>query len=75
MSEGGVYLSNVRGGRVSESEARRLLEVYGAIEKVWYATPTELEIYHLPMGIWVKFAFYEDCRDAEHVCFSFIRDF
>ena len=75
MSEGGVYLSNIRGGRVSENEARQLLEVYGAIEKIWYATPTELEIYRLPMGIWVKFAFFDDCRDAEQVCFSFIHGF
>ena len=64
---GAVYLSRLTGGPVDEDEARRALSPYGAIDSCWTSSRTEREMYQLPEGIWVKFEFFQDCRDAQVV--------
>ncbi|KZF20498.1 hypothetical protein L228DRAFT_29236 [Xylona heveae TC161] len=60
-----LYMSKVLGGRITNQEAHSVLQRFGPIEKTWEASPTEQEIYQLPDGIWVKFAYYQACRDAQ----------
>lgn len=67
QSPGSLYLSKVAGGPISESEAHQALSRFGALEKVWYCSQTEKEMFRLPEGIWVMFAFFQDCRDAQAV--------
>ena len=67
MQLGSLYLSKFTGDEITEAEARAVLEPYGAIETVWYPTKTDCQIYQLPKGIWVKFGFFQDCRDAQAV--------
>jgi RNA recognition motif-containing protein len=64
---GSLYLSRTTGGPIREGEARYLLRNCGALEKVWYASDTDLEMFRLPEGIWVMFAYFQDCRDAHAV--------
>ena len=70
---GAVYLSRLTGGPIDEDEARRALSPYGAIDSCWTSSRTEREMYQLPEGIWVKFEFFQDCRDAQMVSGSFRR--
>ncbi|KAI9824679.1 MAG: hypothetical protein M1819_000832 [Sarea resinae] len=65
-----LYMSRVTGGPISQQEAQRALQEFGPIEKTWESSLTEKEIYQLPEGIWVKFAYFQDCRDAQ----SFFRE-
>ncbi|KAL8993412.1 MAG: hypothetical protein Q9169_006361 [Polycauliona sp. 2 TL-2023] len=60
-----LYLSKVTGGAIAEDEARQILSRFGAIEKLWYCSQTDLEMFRLPEGVWVMFAFFQDCRDAQ----------
>ena len=60
-------MSRIVGGDIPEREARQLLEIYGAIEHVWYATRTDREMFGLPEGIWVQFAFYDSAHEARRV--------
>ncbi|KAL8922203.1 MAG: hypothetical protein Q9172_003664 [Xanthocarpia lactea] len=60
-----LYLSKVTGGAIPEDEARQILSRFGAIEKLWYCSQTDLEMFRLPEGVWVMFAFFQDCRDAQ----------
>ncbi len=64
---GSLYLSRVTGGPISEGEARNILSRYGEIEKVWYSSPTESEIFRLPEGIWVMYKLFQPSRDAQAV--------
>ena len=64
---GSLYLSKVTGGAIPEDEARQILSRFGAIEKLWYCSQTDLEMFRLPEGVWVMFAFFQDCRDAQAV--------
>ena len=66
-------MSRSTGGPISEAEARELLKGYGDLEKVWLSTPTDTEMFRLPDGIWVRFAFFQDCRDAQQVSTPFLR--
>ncbi|KAK5172477.1 hypothetical protein LTR04_002403 [Oleoguttula sp. CCFEE 6159] len=59
-----LYASRHNGEAVHEDEVRRLLAPFGAIEKVWIPSETDREFYQLPKGIWVRFAYFQDCRDA-----------
>jgi len=43
------------------------LSRFGEIEKVWYSTPTEGEIFRLPEGIWVMYKLFQPSRDAQAV--------
>lgn len=67
MTEGSLYLSKIAGGEIQENEAREVLAAYGAIEKLWYCSQTDKEMFRLPEGVWVMFAFFQDCRDAQAV--------
>ena len=67
MTAGSVYVSRIGGGRISEAEVRRVLRNYGPIESLWFSSQTEREMYQLPEGAWVKFAYYQGCRDAAGV--------
>ena len=67
LRTGSLYLSRVTGGPVSEIEACNVLSFYGEIEKVWYASPTEVEIFRLPEGIWVMYKLFQPSRDAQAV--------
>ncbi|KAL9014866.1 MAG: hypothetical protein Q9173_000503, partial [Seirophora scorigena] len=62
---GSLYLSKVAGGEITEAEARQALAPYGALEKLWYCSQTDKEMFRLPEGVWVMFAFFQDCRDAQ----------
>ena len=64
---GSLHLSKTTGGHISEAEARNVLSRYGDIQKVWHCSQTENEIFRLPEGIWIMFAFFQDCRDAQAV--------
>ncbi|KAJ9641553.1 hypothetical protein H2199_005523 [Coniosporium tulheliwenetii] len=59
-----IYLSRRDGTRPVESAIRTLLEEYGPIERIWYPTDTETELWGLPRGCWVKFMFWQDYSDA-----------
>lgn len=71
---GSIYLSRTSGGAISEDQAREILNKQGPIEKLWYPTDTDKEVYRLPDGIWATFAFFQDARDAQNVsvCYVFI---
>ncbi|KAI4248439.1 MAG: hypothetical protein L6R40_000999 [Gallowayella cf. fulva] len=60
-----LYLSKVTGGAIPEEEARQILSRFGALEKLWYCSQTDMEMFRLPEGVWVMFAFFQDCRDAQ----------
>ena len=66
-SSGSLYLSKVTGDPISEEEARQIMGRYGALERVWFCTQTDKEMFRLPEGIWIMFAFFQDCRDAQAV--------
>lgn len=67
VNVGSLYLSKIAGGEIAEAEARQALAPYGAIEKLWYCSQTDKEMFRLPEGVWVMFAFFQDCRDAQAV--------
>ena len=67
---GSLYLSRVSGGPISETEARDVLSRHGPIESVWLCSQTDKEMFRLPDGIWVKFVYFQDCRDAQAVGWS-----
>ena len=66
-------MSRLTGGKISEIEARRVLDPFGPIECVWWSSKTEREMYQLPEGIWAKFAYFQDCRDAQGVSLPVLR--
>ena len=68
MHLGSLYLSRTAGGPIAEAEARTILAGRGDLEKVWLSSQTDKEMFRLPEGIWVMFAFFQDCRDAQAVC-------
>ena len=67
LSAGSLYLSKVTGETISEDEARQVMSRFGALERVWFCTQTDKEMFRLPEGIWIMFAFFQDCRDAQAV--------
>ena len=64
---GALFLSRITGGAITEEEAREILRGFGDLEKVWVSSDTDKEMYRLPDGIWVQFAYFQDCRDAQMV--------
>jgi RNA recognition motif. (a.k.a. RRM, RBD, or RNP domain) len=62
-------LTRHTGGSISDEEARRVLESFGAIEEISPISIADQKIANLPEGSWVKFAFFQDCVDARIVCF------
>ena len=66
MYAGAVILSKQNGGVVTDSEAREILEHYGPIE-LCLPTNTGNRRYPAACGMYIKFAYYLDCRDALRV--------
>ena len=65
--QGSLYLSKTAGGSISEEEARQVLAAYGDLERLWHCSQTDKEMFRLAEGIWVMFAYFQDCRDAQTV--------
>jgi len=59
-----LYISRKDGKEPVEEEVRELLTKAGPIEKIFAPSETDMEKHRLPQGLWVRFAFWEDCRDA-----------
>ena len=57
----------MNGDIVFEREARQLLSMYGEIEKVWFSTDTDKEMFNLPEGIWVQFKYFGAYQEAKEV--------
>ena len=55
------------GGPISEDEACDILQDFGPFEKVWVTSPTDKEMYRLPDGVWVMWAYFQGARDAQNV--------
>lgn len=64
IGSGSVVLSRVGGGPVSKDEADELLSRYGPIQETQPTTHADANTYGIPEGIWVKFAYYLDFKDA-----------
>ena len=62
---GSLYLSKINGGLITEDNAREVMANFGPIEMLWFASQTEREMFGLPDGIFVRFAFFDDCRSAQ----------
>jgi hypothetical protein len=63
---GAVILSKSNGIAVTEAEAKGILGRYGPIELL-AATNTAIERAGTCQGMYVRFAYYLDCRDALRV--------
>lgn len=61
---GSVVLSRVGGGAISKEEAQGLLGHYGPIQEMQPTTNADARLHGIPEGIWVKFAYYLDFKDA-----------
>ncbi|MCJ1435696.1 hypothetical protein MMC27_005071 [Xylographa pallens] len=61
-----LYLSRVTGGPISEDEACDILKDFGPFEKVWVTSLTDKEMYRLPDGVWVMWAYFQGARDAQN---------
>lgn len=70
---GAVYLSKITGGPVSDEEARNVLGRFGAIEETCPTTVADQQMHGLPEGIWVKFVFFMDCKDAIAVSYHLVK--
>lgn len=68
IPKGTVLLTRHTGGPVSDEEARSLLEPFGNIEESCPISVADQKVLNLPEGRWVKFAFFQDCSDAQIVC-------
>jgi len=64
IGSGSVVLSRVGGGPVSKDEAHELLSRYGPIQETQPTTHADANTHGIPEGIWVKFAYYLDFKDA-----------
>jgi hypothetical protein len=60
-------LTKTTGGPISDEEARDVLGRFGAIEETCPTTVVDQEMSGLPEGTWVKFHFFQDCKDATTV--------
>lgn len=63
VGSGSVVLSRIGGGPISKDEAFELLSRYGPIEGTQPTTHADAN-HGIPEGIWVKFAYYSDSKDA-----------
>jgi len=49
-------------------EVKKILSAFGAIEKAFHPSETEVELFGLPRsGQFFRFAFFQDCLDAAAV--------
>ncbi|KAJ9605598.1 hypothetical protein H2200_010255 [Cladophialophora chaetospira] len=63
-AERAVILSKLDGSPVSEAEARGILERFGSLELVAAATTPNRRDGGMTNAMYVRFAYYLDCRDA-----------
>jgi RNA recognition motif. (a.k.a. RRM, RBD, or RNP domain) len=68
-SAGAVLLTRHTGGQINDEEAREALGRFGDIEETSPISVADQKLANLPEGRWVKFAFFQDCRDAQFVYF------
>ncbi|KAF2089971.1 hypothetical protein K490DRAFT_62844 [Saccharata proteae CBS 121410] len=59
-----VYVSRRDGQVPSAEEIRLLLLNQGELEKIWYPSETERELHRLPVGCFVRFAYYDTSIQA-----------
>lgn len=64
IGSGSVVLCRVGGGPVSKEEAGELLSRYGPIQEMTPTTHADAREHGVPEGMWVKFAYYLDFKDA-----------
>lgn len=62
--QGAVLLTRHTGGQITDEEAREVLGRFGDIEETAPISLADQKLANLPEGRWVKFAFFQDCRDA-----------
>ncbi|KAI9740107.1 MAG: hypothetical protein M1818_004858 [Claussenomyces sp. TS43310] len=59
------YVSRLYGKDLDLEEARKAMEPYGQLEKVWFPTESDMGVYPLAKGgVFVRFKFYENGREA-----------
>lgn len=61
---GSVVLSRTSGGPISKEEAESLLGQFGPIQEMFPTTHADARLHGTPEGMWVKFAYYLDSKDA-----------
>lgn len=64
IGSGSVILSRAGGGAISKEAAHALLSGYGPIAEMQPTTHADANLHGIPEGMWVKFAFYLDFKDA-----------
>jgi RNA recognition motif-containing protein len=67
---GAVIIFKPNGERIFENEAREVLSQYGALDFVCSTAVLRGRSSTLPHGVYARFAFYLDCRDALKVFIS-----
>jgi uncharacterized protein YkuJ len=60
---GAVIITRINGAPMTENEVRAILSPFGAIDAMYPTTALRGRPTNLP-GFYVRFAFYQDCRDA-----------
>ena len=63
-------MTKVDGSDVTEAEARGILDRFGALEVVAATRANNPRTGTMTNGMFVRFAFYLDCRDALRVSFT-----
>jgi hypothetical protein len=43
------------------------MEPFGELESITYPTETEMALYRLPRGCFVKYVYFQDAKDAQLV--------
>ncbi len=74
LSKGAVLLTRHTGGPITDEEARGVLEFFGDIEETCPISVADQKFANLPEGRWVKFAYFQDCADAQFVRFPSFAD-
>ena len=67
---GAVILSKADGGSVTEAEARGVLERFGPLDLIAATNALNRRFGGLAQAMFVRFAYYLDCRDALRVSFD-----
>src|SRR4051794_1337551 len=75
LCSGVLYISNLNGRAVSIQQAREIMEPYGELESITYPTETEMAMYRLPRGCFVKYVYFQDAKDAQLVGIAGSSDF
>ncbi len=70
---GAVIIFKSSGETTTEEEARETLSSFGALDIICPTSSLRGRSGNLPDGIYARFAFYLDCRDALKVCLILAR--